>query len=32
MQHERMLKYLLDIEQVIEEIEQIAANYDGNFS
>ncbi len=32
MQRERMLKYLLDIEQVIEEIEQIAANYDGNFS
>jgi len=31
MRREQVLKYLLDIEQAIGEIEQIAAHYDGNF-
>lgn len=32
MRREQVLKYLLDIEQVISEIEQIAERYEGNFN
>lgn len=31
MQHDRMLKYILDIEQVIAEIEELSGRYQGDF-
>ncbi len=31
MQHDRMLKYILDIEQVIAEIEELSGRFQGDF-